>query len=182
MQTESPPRRLYRIVSAVVLVLLLGAGASAGLAAWKYHSWRSRMIAWDCVIVDRLCGGETEADRLLEQEFPGLDEGRMFDREAGRGQRDESLAGAQRVGAQLAGLAPAAVLLLPCQQLRDEGLHLVRLAQPLVEHDPQHQRLQRVVGRIPHYVGPGGELKLIGTQEWAGVRFWRLFRSPSVRF
>ena len=43
--------------------------ASLGCAAWEYMTWRDKMIEWDYGTIERLCGGDTEEDRLLEIRF-----------------------------------------------------------------------------------------------------------------
>jgi hypothetical protein len=40
-----------------------------GFEAWKYVTWRNEMIAWDFGTIDRLCGGDTDEERLLEIRF-----------------------------------------------------------------------------------------------------------------
>jgi hypothetical protein len=51
------------IVLGVAFVLFLG------FEVWEYTSWRNRMIEWDIGTIERMCGGDTEADRLLEVRF-----------------------------------------------------------------------------------------------------------------
>lgn len=40
-----------------------------GYGAWEYVRWHNRMIEWDCGTIERLCGGDTEEERLLEIRF-----------------------------------------------------------------------------------------------------------------
>ena len=40
-----------------------------GITAWQYVTWRNKMIEWDFGTIERLCGGDTEEERLLEIRF-----------------------------------------------------------------------------------------------------------------
>lgn len=61
--------RWIQFAFGVALVLAAALFASLGNAAWEYTTWRNKMIEWDYGTVDRLCGGDTEEDRLLEIRF-----------------------------------------------------------------------------------------------------------------
>ena len=71
MNTNHPQhRRLWwRITVGIANVFAVTLIASLGYAAWEYTTWRNEMIEWDYGTIDRLCGGDTEADRLLEIRF-----------------------------------------------------------------------------------------------------------------
>jgi hypothetical protein len=55
-----------RIVIGVAMLLAFTIAASFCYAAWEYTTWRDRHIEWDYGTIDRLCGGDTEEDRLLD--------------------------------------------------------------------------------------------------------------------
>lgn len=63
-------RRVWlRFLSGVAITLGISLVSSLGYAAWEYSSWRNQMIEWDYGTIDRLCGGDTVEDRLLEIRF-----------------------------------------------------------------------------------------------------------------
>lgn len=67
---HSRRRRFWsRFAAGVTIVLAVTLMASLGYAAWEYTTWRNKMIEWDYGTIDRLCGGDTEEDRLLEIRF-----------------------------------------------------------------------------------------------------------------
>ena len=67
---HSPCKLLWlRFAVCVAIVLAVTLVASLGYAAWEYTTWRNKMIEWDYGTIDRLCGGDTEQDRLLEIRF-----------------------------------------------------------------------------------------------------------------
>jgi hypothetical protein len=58
-----------RIVLAVVVISSTAALGFGGYKRWEYLCWRDKVIAWDFGTIERLCGGETEEERLLDIEF-----------------------------------------------------------------------------------------------------------------
>ena len=67
---QTQRRRLWwRIAGRVAIVLAVTCAASLGYAAWEYTAWRNKMIEWDYGTINRLCGGDTEEDRLLKIRF-----------------------------------------------------------------------------------------------------------------
>lgn len=71
MNAEHSPRRPAWLRFAVYVAMVLAATlvASLGYPAWEYTAWRNKMIEWDYGTIDRLCGGDTEQERLLEIRF-----------------------------------------------------------------------------------------------------------------
>lgn len=67
---HSPRRRFWwRFASVVEIVLAVTVLAPLSYAAWEYTTWRSKTIEWDIGTIDRMCGGDTEEDRLLKIRF-----------------------------------------------------------------------------------------------------------------
>jgi hypothetical protein len=71
MNTQHAHRRSLWSRFAVGIAIVFGVTfvASLGYAAWEYTTWRNKYIEWDYGTIDRLCGGDTEEDRLLEIRF-----------------------------------------------------------------------------------------------------------------
>jgi hypothetical protein len=67
---HSQRSRLWsRLARGVAFVLAVTLVASLGYATWEYTTWRNKMIEWDYGTIERLCGGDTGEDRLLEIRF-----------------------------------------------------------------------------------------------------------------
>ncbi len=58
-------RRWFWAAAIVSLVV----GLPLGYAAWDFLSWRNRKIEWDRGTIERLCGGDTADDRLVDIQF-----------------------------------------------------------------------------------------------------------------
>ena len=71
MKSETGPRRhkWFRIARGMAAVLAVAFVLLLGFAMWEYISWRNKWIEWDFGTIDRMCGGDTEDDRLLEIRF-----------------------------------------------------------------------------------------------------------------
>lgn len=65
-QNKSLWTRIALVVAAVVFTTATGFG---GFKYWEYLCWRDEMIAWDFGTIERLCGGDTEEERLLDIKF-----------------------------------------------------------------------------------------------------------------
>ena len=62
-------RRWVRVAGGVAIGLVVTLVATLGYAARQYTIWRNKVIEWDFGTIDRLCGGDTEEDRLLQIKF-----------------------------------------------------------------------------------------------------------------
>src|SRR5262245_25187438 len=63
-------RGFWRRLCRYMLIVLTSAVASlAAYAAVDYISWRQTVIQWDFDTIERLCGGDTEEERLLDVRF-----------------------------------------------------------------------------------------------------------------
>ncbi len=51
------------------MLLAIACALSLLYATRQYTVWRNTMIEWDYGTINRLCGGDTEQDRLLEIRF-----------------------------------------------------------------------------------------------------------------
>ena len=61
--------RWQRWLRVLAAVLTIAFAVPPGYAAWNYVRWQNEMIAWDHGTIERLCGGDTEEDRLLDIQF-----------------------------------------------------------------------------------------------------------------
>ena len=61
--------RWFRILRGMAAVLAVAVVSLLGIETWEYVRWRNKMIEWDFGTIDRLCGGDTENDRLLDVWF-----------------------------------------------------------------------------------------------------------------
>jgi hypothetical protein len=59
----------YHLVRGTAVVLAVACVSSLGYAGWKFISWENKMIRWDYATIERLCGGDTPEDRLLDIRF-----------------------------------------------------------------------------------------------------------------
>jgi hypothetical protein len=71
MTVRDSTSRYPRSCVARRFVLVLAVISCSGLAysALEYTQWRNRMIQWDFGAIDRLCGGDTEEERLIDIQF-----------------------------------------------------------------------------------------------------------------
>ena len=71
MNGNNPRRRGFwsRLAIGVATLAAVGLAVPVGYVAWEYLAWRNKMIEWDQGTIDRLCGGDSEEERLLEIRF-----------------------------------------------------------------------------------------------------------------
>ena len=71
MNSKTTPHthKWSRILRGTATLLIVAIASSLGWASWEYMSWRDEVIEWDFGTIDRLCGGDTDADRLLAIRF-----------------------------------------------------------------------------------------------------------------
>ena len=62
-------RKWFRIARGTATVLAVAFISLLGYWMWDYISWRNKMIEWDFGTIDRLCGGDTDDDQLLDIKF-----------------------------------------------------------------------------------------------------------------